>query len=72
MDTHVLLWSLAGSPDLSPDLRGKIVDPANDVFVGAAGVWEIAIKKRLGKLAVCNALKVIHFYAEKVIHPRIV
>lgn len=60
LDTHVLLWSLADSPELSPDLRGKIVDPGNDVFVSAASVWEIAIKKRLGKLsAPDNLLEVI-------------
>ncbi len=60
LDTHVLLWSLADSPELDADLRGKIVDPANDVFVSAASVWEIAIKKRLGKLsAPDNLLEVL-------------
>jgi PIN domain nuclease of toxin-antitoxin system len=50
LDTHVLLWALAGSRELRTDLRRKITDPSNGVWVSAASVWEIAIKQRLGKL----------------------
>ena len=32
----------------------QIEDPRNDVFLSAASVWEIAIKRRLGKLALPN------------------
>ena len=49
LDTHVLLWALAGSR-LSDETRQAVVDPANDVVVSAASAWEIAIKKALGKL----------------------
>jgi PIN domain nuclease of toxin-antitoxin system len=60
LDTHVLLWALADSPELARDLRRKIADPSNDVLVSAASVWEIAIKKRLGKLdAPDNLLEVL-------------
>ena len=60
LDTRVLLWALAESPELARDLRRKIVDPSNDVLVSAASVWEIAIKKRLGKLdAPDNLLEVL-------------
>ena len=52
LDTHILLWALTDSARLGHGLREKIVDPVNDVFVSAATVWEISIKKRLGKLAV--------------------
>ncbi len=50
LDTHVLLWSLADSRELGHDLKRKIVDPRNDVWVSAVSVWEIAIKQRVGKL----------------------
>jgi PIN domain nuclease of toxin-antitoxin system len=50
LDSHVLLWSLADSPELRRELKQEIKDPGNDVMVSAASVWEIAIKKRLGKL----------------------
>jgi PIN domain nuclease of toxin-antitoxin system len=56
LDSHVLLWSLADSPKLTANLRREIIDPNNEVLVSAASVWEIAIKKRLGKLVVPDNL----------------
>jgi PIN domain nuclease of toxin-antitoxin system len=51
VDTHVLLWWLADDPALSPAARAAIADPANGLLVSAATVWEIAIKRSLGKLS---------------------
>jgi PIN domain nuclease of toxin-antitoxin system len=60
LDTHVLLWALTDSPKLGRGFREKIVDPANHILVSAASVWEISIKKRLGKLSVpYNLVEVI-------------
>ena len=50
LDTHALLWALAGSRSLSKTAREAIVDPANDVLVSAVSGWEIAIKKAIGRL----------------------
>ena len=50
MDTHVLLWALESESNLSEDARQALVDPANDVFVSAVCIWEVAIKRALGKL----------------------
>jgi PIN domain nuclease of toxin-antitoxin system len=50
LDTHILLQALADSPRLGPVWRQEIVSPRNEVFVSATSVWEISIKKRLGKL----------------------
>jgi PIN domain nuclease of toxin-antitoxin system len=50
LDAHALLWWLADDPTLVPDARTAIADPTNDVFVSAATVWEIALKRALGKL----------------------
>ena len=50
LDTHALLWSLADDPRLGANARALISDPANDVLVSIACLWEIAIKVRLGKL----------------------
>ena len=50
LDTHVLLWALAGSPRLNAAARDAILDDANEVFVSAASLWEAAIKRSLGKL----------------------
>ncbi len=50
IDTHALLWWLAGDEALSLAARAAIADDSNDVFVSAASVWEIATKHRIGKL----------------------
>ena len=51
LDTHVFLWWDGQDPALSANARGAIAEPGNNVFVCAASVWEIAIKRRFGKLA---------------------
>ncbi|MCD4722803.1 MAG: type II toxin-antitoxin system VapC family toxin [Desulfobacula sp.] len=50
LDTHVLIWALENNPALSKIAATSIIDPENMVFVSAASVWEIGIKKNLGKL----------------------
>lgn len=49
LDTHVTLWWLNASPELSEELRETLRTEA-DVYVSAATPWEIAIKQSLGKL----------------------
>ncbi len=51
LDAHAVLWWLADDPNLHPAARSAIADPANDVLVSSASIWEIAIKRALGKLA---------------------
>ncbi len=51
LDTHVFLWWDQRSPRLIPVARMVIANPANRVFISAASIWEIAIKRKLGKLA---------------------
>lgn len=50
LDTHVLLWWLADDPLLGPKAREAIADTDNVVYVSAATMWEIVIKRSLGKL----------------------
>ena len=50
LDTHALLWWLAGDDRLSVAARAAIADEANEIFVSAATAWEIATKARIGKL----------------------
>jgi PIN domain nuclease of toxin-antitoxin system len=52
IDTHILLWLLAGSPRIGPDLANTLADPRHTVLVSAVSAWEIAIKRALGKLNV--------------------
>lgn len=49
LDTHVLLWA-AGSPaQLPPAVRAMLDDPDNELLFSAASLWEIAIKRGLGR-----------------------
>jgi PIN domain nuclease of toxin-antitoxin system len=56
LDTHALLWWLAGDPSLPSATREAIADPANEVFVSAASAWEVSTKHRLGKLPAAGPL----------------
>jgi len=49
LDTHVLLWWLEDSDELSYGLKDQI-DSELEVYVSAATIWELAIKTSLGKL----------------------
>ena len=49
LDTHLLLWA-AGQPErLSADARVLLEAPENELWFSAASVWEIAIKRGLGR-----------------------
>lgn len=49
LDTHLLLWA-AGSPDrLSSEARLLLEDTDNTLFFSAVSLWEIAIKRGLGR-----------------------
>jgi PIN domain nuclease of toxin-antitoxin system len=50
IDTHIFLWWDRQLRSLRPPLRAAIADGANDIFVSAATIWEIAIKRAIGKL----------------------
>lgn len=50
LDTHALLWWLAGDKSLSRRARLVIADEDNEIFVSAASAWEVSTKHRVGKL----------------------
>jgi PIN domain nuclease of toxin-antitoxin system len=49
LDAHAFLWWLRDE-ELDRPARDSIAAPANDVLVSAATVWELEIKRTLGKL----------------------
>ncbi|MEO5678326.1 MAG: type II toxin-antitoxin system VapC family toxin [Acidimicrobiales bacterium] len=55
LDTCAFLWWLADDP-LEPAARARISDPGELVRVSAISLWEIAIKRALGKLVVDGPL----------------
>jgi PIN domain nuclease of toxin-antitoxin system len=49
LDTHLLLWA-AGEPQrLSKQARTLINNPDNELLFSAASLWEVAIKRGLGR-----------------------
>ena len=56
LDTHALLWWLAGDKELSTTARWAIEDEDNPVYVSAASAWEVATKHRIGKLPTVGPL----------------
>jgi PIN domain nuclease of toxin-antitoxin system len=50
LDTHTFLWHADGDPHMSAAATALLVDPANELFLSMASVWEIAIKTGLKKL----------------------
>ena len=50
LDTHALIWWLAGDGALSRRAREVIEDESNSVAISAASAMEIATKFRIGKL----------------------
>ena len=51
LDTHVFLWWDSDHAALSADTKAQIAEAANRVLVSAGSIWEIAIKRRTGKLS---------------------
>ena len=44
LDTHAFLWLVAGDPRLSKVAAAALADPAHDLFLSVASIWEMAIK----------------------------
>ena len=52
LDTPIALWWLCDTPELPDAVREVVQDSDNFVYVSAATIWEIAIKRALGKLEI--------------------
>ena len=49
LDTHLLLWAAGEPRRLSKPARTLIGDSDNELLFSAASLWEVAIKRRLGR-----------------------
>ncbi len=59
LDTHTLLWFIAGSASLSAYARSLIEDVSNEKFVSIASIWETAIKVSIGKMTLSAPFDVL-------------
>jgi PIN domain nuclease of toxin-antitoxin system len=51
LDTCTFLWFQADASQLSQTARAQIMDPANEVYLSAVSVWEIARKYAQGGIS---------------------
>lgn len=51
IDTHTLIWAMDDPAKLNGPATTALQDPANDLLLSAATVWELAIKIGMKKLA---------------------
>lgn len=58
LDAHTLVWWLSADETLRSGAGDAIADPANEVVVSAASVWELEIKRAAGKLRLPEELLV--------------
>jgi len=49
LDTHLLLWAAGERKRLSKQARTLIDNPDNELLFSAASLWEVAIKRGLGR-----------------------
>jgi PIN domain nuclease of toxin-antitoxin system len=49
LDTHLLLWATGEPGRLSAIARALISNPDNQLLFSAASMWEVAIKRGLGR-----------------------
>ena len=54
LDTHAFLWLLTGDDRLSETARETFLNPQNRLYFSAASLWEVCIKKSLGKISLAS------------------
>lgn len=50
LDTQVIIWALENNSQLPRPIKEIIDNPDHDVFITVVSLWEIAIKRSIGKL----------------------
>ena len=59
LDTHTLLWFIAGSANLSTYARNLIEDAEHEKFVSIVSIWETAIKVSIGKMSLSASFDIL-------------
>ena len=49
LDTHILLWLMQDAPQLTATAR-RLIEQADSLHLSSVSLWEVAIKRSLGKL----------------------
>jgi PIN domain nuclease of toxin-antitoxin system len=59
LDTHILLWHLADNPKLSLETSRLIENKANQKFLSIVSLWEIELKRNIGKLELTQPIETL-------------
>lgn len=59
IDTHALLWLLDDESAIPTSTVNQLKNPVNSLFISIASLWEISIKRSLGKLIISRPTEVI-------------
>lgn len=51
LDTHAALWWVADDPRFGSVAEKLVLDPSSRVFLSAVVIWEVTVKRSLGKLS---------------------
>ena len=62
IDTHILIWFIEGSDRLSQKAQAIITNPANDIYISQASLWEMTIKISIGKLSLSISLSDLELF----------
>ncbi len=65
IDTHILLWYIAGDKRITRGIRKKIEDDNNVIFLSIVSLQEITIKESIGKLKLKGSLKDLKNYLDE-------
>jgi PIN domain nuclease of toxin-antitoxin system len=65
LDTHTFLWFVAGDDQLPVSVKKKLADINESCFLSIASLWEIAIKKQIGKLDLKIGFDELFQFAER-------
>ena len=57
LDTHALLWLSTDDERLTDPVRRIVLEGQHPLWLSAASVWEMAIKKSLGRLELSDPLE---------------
>lgn len=64
LDTHILLWALSDSPQLSDKARKIIMDEKNRLYYSTISLWEVELKHIVKPTQIPVSAKDIHSYCK--------
>ena len=67
LDTHAILWWLDGSPRLGAAAADYFQRQDVELFASIASLWEIAIKRSVGKLEATSAQVAAHLAKNQIV-----